>query len=66
MVAKVTGQRNDTISSIPGNQMFVAFHTTNKTINRKGFHALIIESKYFNLEAKIIALALPVKIKTLK
>ena len=65
MVAKVTGQRNDTISSIPGNQMFVAFHT-NEKIDRKGFHALIIESKYFNLEAKFIALALPLKIRSLK
>ena len=32
--------------SIPGNQMFVVFQT-NAEIVYKGFHALIIESKYF-------------------
>ena len=32
--------------SIPGNQMFVVFQT-NEEIVHKGFHALIIESKYF-------------------
>ena len=47
MVAKVTGQMNDTKISIPGNQMFVVFHT-NEEIVRKGFHALIMESKYLN------------------
>ena len=44
MVAKLTGQMNDTNISIPGNQMFVVFHT-NEEIVMKGFHALIIESK---------------------
>ena len=33
--------------SIPGNQMFVVFQT-NDNIVRKGFHALIIESKYLD------------------
>ena len=47
MVAKVTGQMNDTKLSVPGNQMFVVFHTNDKII-RKGFHALIIEGKYFS------------------
>ena len=45
MVAKLTGQMNDTKISIPGNQMFVVFHT-NEEIVRKGFQALIMESKY--------------------
>ena len=45
MVAKLTGQINDTKIAIPGNQMFVVFHT-NDEIVRKGFHALIVESKY--------------------
>ena len=43
MVAKITGTMNDTKISIPGNQMFVVFHT-NDEIVRKGFHALIMES----------------------
>ena len=47
MVAKLTGQMNDTKIAIPGNQMFVVFNT-NEEIVRKGFHALIMESKYFN------------------
>ena len=47
MVAKVTGQMNDTKFSVPGNQMFVVFYTNDKII-RKGFHALIIEGKYFS------------------
>ena len=46
MVAKLTGQMNDTMISTRENQMFVVFHT-NEEIVRKGFHALIIESKYF-------------------
>ena len=45
MVTKVTGQMNDTNISIYGNQMFVMFHT-NEEIVRKGFQALIMESKY--------------------
>ena len=44
IVTKTTGQMNDTNISIPGNQMFVVFHTNEKTV-RKGFHALIRESK---------------------
>ena len=47
MVTKVTGQMNDTNISIYGNQMFVMFHT-NEEIVRKGFHALIMEGKYFD------------------
>ena len=45
MVAKFTGEMDDTKISIQGNQMFLVFHT-NKEIVRKGFLALIIESKY--------------------
>ena len=47
MVAKLTGQMNDTKIAIPGNQIFVVFHT-NEEIARKGFHALIMESKNFD------------------
>ena len=45
MVAKLTGIMNETKIAIPGNQMFVVFHT-NEEIVRKGFQALIMESKY--------------------
>ena len=41
----LTGQMNDTTISISGNQMFIVFVTNNEIV-RKGFHALIIESKY--------------------
>ena len=44
MVENATGIMNDTKISIPGNQMFVVFHT-NEEIVRKGFHALIMEGK---------------------
>ena len=44
MVAKFTGKMKDTDISIQENQMFLVFHT-NREIVRKGFHALIIESK---------------------
>ena len=47
MVAKLTGKMNDTKISISGNQMFLVFKTNNETV-RKGFHALIMESKYFD------------------
>ena len=47
MVAKLTGSMNDTKVSISGNQMFVVFKTNNDIV-AKGFHALIIESKYFD------------------
>ena len=47
MVAKLTGQMNDTTISISGNQMFVVFKTNKDTV-AKGFHAFIIESKYFD------------------
>ena len=47
MVAKLTGAMNDTTISIPGNQMFVVFKTNNEIV-RKGFHALILESKCLN------------------
>ena len=46
IVANLTGQMNDTTISISGNQMFVVFKTNNEIVS-KGFHALIIESKYF-------------------
>ena len=45
MVAKLTGTINENKISIPGNQMFVVFHTNEKIV-RKGFQALIMESKY--------------------
>ena len=59
MVVKLSGQMYDTEISIPGNQMFVIFQT-NDEIVYKGFHALIIESKFYfikihqNLEIKYI------------
>ena len=46
IVTKLTGTMNQTKISIAGNQMLVVFRT-NEEIGRKGFHALIIESKYF-------------------
>ena len=46
MVAKLTGQMNDTTISISGNQMFVVFKTNHEIVS-KGFHALIMESKFF-------------------
>ena len=45
MVANLTGQMNDTKISIPGNQILLVFKTNHETV-AKGFHALIIESKY--------------------
>ena len=47
MVEILTGQMNDTKISVSGNQMFVVFQTNNEII-AKGFHALIMESKYFD------------------
>ena len=47
MVAKLTGQMNDTKISISGNQMFLVFQTNNEIV-RNGFHAMIIESKYYD------------------
>ena len=47
VVANLTGAMNDTKVSISGNQMFVVFKTNNEII-AKGFHALIMESKFFN------------------
>ena len=47
MVARLTGQMNDTIISISGNQMFLEFKTNNEIVC-KGFHALIMESKYLD------------------
>ena len=38
---------DETNISIPGNQMFVVFNTNEVNV-RKGFHALIIESKYLS------------------
>ena len=45
MVANFSGAKNDTTISISGNQMFLVFKTNNEII-AKGFHALILESKY--------------------
>ena len=45
MVTKLTGTMNDAKISISGNQMFVVFKTNHEMVV-KGFHALIIESKY--------------------
>ena len=47
MIAKLTGQMNDTKISISGNQMFVVFKTNHEIIS-KGFHALILESKHYH------------------
>ena len=47
MIAKLTGNLNEIKISIPGNQMFLMFNTSNEN-NKTGFHALIIESKNFN------------------
>ena len=47
MVANLTGLMNDTKISISGNQMFLVFKTNNEIVS-KGFHALIMESKYFD------------------
>ena len=47
MVANLTGTSNDTKISISGNQMFVVFQTNNGIVGN-GFHALIMESKYFD------------------
>ena len=47
MVANLTGQMNDTKISIPRNQMFLVFKTNHEIVS-KGFHALIMESKYFD------------------
>ena len=47
IVANLTGQMNDTTISISGNQMFLVFKTNNEIVS-KGFHALILESKYFD------------------
>ena len=62
MVAKLTGTMNETKIAIPGNQIFVVFHTNEKIV-RKGFQALIMESKYIliiisykNLEFSIVSL----------
>ena len=47
MLAKLTGHLNDTTISISGNQMLLEFKTNHEII-AKGFHALIIESKYYD------------------
>ena len=47
MVANLTGQMNDTKISIPGNQIFLVFKTNHEIVS-KGFHALIMESKFFS------------------
>ena len=47
MVANLTGTSNDTKISISGNQMFLVFQTNNGIVGN-GFHASIMESKYFD------------------
>ena len=44
LVETLTGQMNDTTISISGNQMFLVFQTNNEIV-KKGFIAVIIESK---------------------
>ena len=46
MVAKLTGQMNNTTISISGTQMVLVFKTNHEVI-AKGFHALIMESKHY-------------------
>ena len=48
MVAKLTGQMNDTKISVSGNQIFVVLKT-NHEIVASGYHAFIMESKYLDL-----------------
>ena len=45
MIANMTGKKSNSQISIPGNQMYMEFHT-NSNIGRKGFHAKILESMY--------------------
>ena len=45
MIANMTGKKIDTHISIPGNQMYIEFHT-NGNIEGKGFYAKILESMY--------------------
>ena len=47
MVANLTGKMNDIKISISGNQMFLVFKTNNEIVS-KGFHAFIMERKYFD------------------
>ena len=48
MVAKLTGQMNETKISISGNQMYVVFKTNHEIVAR-GFHAFVVEGKYTQL-----------------
>ena len=43
IVETLTGKKNETNISIPGNQMYVVFHA-NGEITKTGFSAIIIES----------------------
>ena len=45
MVENLTGKKNETDISIPGNQMYVIFHTNGEN-TKKGFSARIVESMY--------------------
>ena len=56
IVAKFTGKMNDTDISIQENQMFLVFHTNTEIVG-KGFHALIMESKYSSHKATVAATA---------
>ena len=52
MVDQITGEMNGIkIISIQGNQMFLVFYTNNDIV-RKGFRALIIESKHLSENSK--------------
>ena len=46
MIANMTGTMSNTQISIPGNQMYIEFHT-NSYIGGKGFNANILGSMYF-------------------
>ena len=56
MIANMTGKKIDTHISIPGNQMYIEFHT-NGNIEAKGFYAKILESMYL-LPTNIIRIIL--------
>ena len=47
LISSMTGKRNGEQISIPGNQMFVVFHTNGEIAKTKYF-ASIVESKYIN------------------
>ena len=44
MIANMTGTMSNTQISIPGNQMYIEFHTNGNSIGGKGFNVSILES----------------------